>query len=267
VKRLEGKVALITGAAGGIGVAAVERFVAEGARVAIADLNEVGAKALADRIGDKTLAIGMDTGDEASVKAGIDRAVAHFGRLDILFNNAALTGISTLAQDTTAIDIPNDVWELTLHVNVTGYLYCCRHAIPHMAASGGGSIINTTSGAGAAGDMARIAYGTSKGAVSTLTKYIATQNGKYRIRCNGIAPGPIVTAHSRKAAGKEFDVLARHMPMGDLGEPADIAALATFLAADESKYINGEIITIDGGLGAHHAHVMDMMDLAKEAAR
>lgn len=260
MNRLQGKVALITGAAGGIGAATVHRFVQEGAKVAIADLKREAAEALAAEIGPDTLPIAIDIGDEASFKAAIDATVARFGRLDILFNNAALTDMATMMGDSNAVDISNEIWERTLHVNVTGYLYGCRHAIPHIAAAGGGAIINMASGSGMLGDCSRIAYGTSKAAVISMTRYLATQHGAQKIRCNAIAPGPIVTPHSRAVGGTEFDIIARHMPMGELGEPDDIAALATFLAADESKYINGQIITIDGGMSAHHAHVMDMQD-------
>ena len=260
MKRLQGKVALITGAAGGIGAATVRRFVDEGAKVGVADIAGDAAKVLADEFGPDALAITLDVGDEASFKAAVDAVVSRFGRLDILFNNAALTDMAVMAGDTNAVEIPNAIWERTLHVNVTGYLYGCRHAIPHLAAAGGGAIINMASASGMLGDQARIAYGTSKAAVIAMTKYIATQHGRQKIRCNGIAPGPIVTPHSRKLAGKEFDIIARHMPMGELGEPGDIAALAAFLAADESRYINGQIITIDGGMSAHHAHVVDMQD-------
>jgi NAD(P)-dependent dehydrogenase (short-subunit alcohol dehydrogenase family) len=266
MKRLEGKVAFLTGAAGGIGAATARRFVAEGARVALADLNGDAAQALADEIGDAGLAFGVDIGDEAAFKAAIDATVTAFGRLDILFNNAALTDMATMIGDSNAVDISNEIWERTLHVNVTGYLYGCRHAIPHIAAVGGGSIINMASGSGMLGDQARIAYGTSKAAVISMTKYLATQHGHQKIRCNGIAPGPIVTPHSRVVGGAEFAIIARHMPMGELGEPADIAALASFLAAEESRYINGQIITIDGGMSAHHAHVMDMQDHVERLA-
>jgi NAD(P)-dependent dehydrogenase (short-subunit alcohol dehydrogenase family) len=262
MKRLQGKVALITGAAGGIGAATVRRLVREGARVGIADLNREAAEALAAELGADTIAIGIDIGDEAAFKAGIDETVARFGRLDILFNNAALTDMATMVGDTNAVEISNEIWDRTLQVNVTGYLYGCRHAIPHIAAAGGGAIINMASGSGMLGDCARIAYGTSKAAVISMTKYLATQHGRQKIRCNGIAPGPIVTPHSRAVGGKEFDIIARHMPMGELGEPEDIAALVAFLASDESKYINGQIITIDGGMSAHHAHVSDMQDHA-----
>lgn len=261
MERLQGKVAIITGGGGGIGAATVARFLAEGARVVVADLNAEAAQAVADRFDDRAIAMALDIAEEAAFKAVIDATVDHFGRLDILFNNAALTDAASQTGDSTATDISIDLWNKTLHVNVTGYLFGCRHAIPHMAAGGGGSIVNTASTSGMAGDMARIAYGTSKAAVIALTKYVATQHGKDRIRCNGIAPGPIVTPLARAVAGPLLDTISRHTLMGDLGVPDDIAALAAYLASDESRYINGEIITIDGGLMAHHAHVRDMEDL------
>jgi NAD(P)-dependent dehydrogenase (short-subunit alcohol dehydrogenase family) len=265
MNRLKDKVAFITGAAGGIGAATAARFVAEGAAVVVADLNGEAAQAVAQKLGSSALPITLDIGDESAFRAALDRTVTHFGRLNILFNNAALTDTESLTRDTTATQIPIDLWTKTLHINLTGFLFGCRHAIPHMAAGGGGSIINMASGSGLAADISRIAYGTSKAGVIALTKYIATQNGAQRIRCNGIAPGPIVTPHSRAVAGKLFDLIQRHTPMGELGTPDDIASLAAFLAADESRYINGEIITIDGGLMAHHAHVSDMRDFLSNA--
>lgn len=260
MKRYDGKVAFVTGAAGGIGRAVVERLIEEGARVAVTDIAGDAAGEVASSYGDKAAGLALDIGDEYAVRAAINSTIAAFGRLDVLVNNAALTDMATMMGDTDAVTIANDVWERTLHVNATGYLYCCRHAIPHIAAAGGGVIVNLASESGLLGDSARIAYGTSKAAVIAMTRYMATQHGAQKIRCNAIAPGPIVTPHSRSVAGKEFDIIARHMPMGELGEPADIAALVAFLGSDESRYINGQVITIDGGMSAHHAHVMDMMD-------
>lgn len=262
MNRFDGKVAFVTGGAGGIGTAVVQRLIDEGARVAVTDIFGDAAKQVASAYGDKAVGFALDIGDEDAVKAAIEGTIAAFGRLDVLVNNAALTDMATMMGDTDAVTISNDVWERTLHVNATGYLYCCRHAIPHIAAAGGGAIVNLASGSGMLGDSARIAYGTSKAAVISMTRYMATQHGSQKIRCNAIAPGPIVTPHSRKVAGKEFDIIARHMPMGELGEPADIAALVAFLGSAESRYINGQVIVIDGGMSAHHAHVMDMIDYA-----
>jgi len=266
MRRLENKVAFITGGAGGIGTATAVRFMAEGAKVTIADINGDAARALADRLGPDAHAVTIDLGDEASVKAALDDAFDHFGHLDILFNNAALTDAVTMGLDTNVTDIPLDVWNRTMQVNATGYMLCCRHAIPRMAAAGGGCIVNSASGSGLLADIARVAYGASKAAVISLTQYVATQHGKDRIRCNAIAPGPIVTPHSRALAGPLFDLIARHMPMGELGTPEDAAALVAFLASDDSRYINGQTIIIDGGMMAHHCHVRDMTDFMAQSA-
>lgn len=266
MRRLDGKVAFITGGAGGIGAATAERFISEGARVAVADLNEGAAATTAERLGPQAFAVRVDIGNEESVKAALEAAFAHFGRLDILFNNAALTDSVTMSLDSDVTEIPLETWRRTLDVNLTGFMLCSRHAIPLMIRGGGGCIVNTASGSGVMADVARVAYGVSKAGIISLTQYIATQHGKDRIRCNAIAPGPIVTAHTRGVAGPLFDMIARHMPMGELGTPADAAALVAFLASDDSRYINGQTINIDGGLTAHHAHVRDMTDFIAQGA-
>lgn len=260
MKRLENKIAFITGGAGGIGMACAERFIAEGAKVIIADLFADAAKKGAERLGPDAFGIGVDIGDESSVKDGIAAAIAHFGRIDILFNNAALTSPGVMGLDSDVVNVPMDVWNSTLHVNLTGTMLCCRYAIPHMADNGGGTILNTASGAGLAADVARVAYGVSKAGMIALTKYVATQHGHEGIRANAICPGPVVTPLSLELTGDMMAFVRRQMPLGKLGAPKDIAALASFLVADESEYINGEIIAIDGGTMAHHAHVPDMQE-------
>ncbi len=261
MRRLEGKVAFITGGAGGIGMATAKRFIAEGAQVTIADVNADAAQRGAEELGPDAIGLQIDIGDEASVKAALDKAHSHYGRLNILFNNAALTDMTTMANDSNVTDIPMATWNHTLQVNLTGFMLCCRYAIPQLAAAGGGAIVNSASASGLLADIARVAYGASKAGVVSLTQYVATQHGKDRIRCNAIAPGPIVTAHTRSVAGPLFDMIARHMPMGELGTPEDAAALVAFLASDDSRYINGQTIIIDGGMMAHHCHVRDMADL------
>ena len=264
MRRFDGKVAFITGGAGGIGSATAKRLLAEGARVTIADINPQAAAQAAERLGPGAHAVVIDIGDETSVQAALDNAYEKFGQLDVLFNNAALTDVATMSADTDVTSIPLAVWKRMLDVNLTGYMLCCRHAIPRMANSGGGCIVNTASSAGLASDVARVAYGASKAGVISLTQYIATQHGKDRIRCNAIAPGPIVTAHTRNVAGKLLDIIEHHMPLGELGAPEDAAALVAFLAADESRYINGQTIVIDGGMMARHAHVTDMQAFMAE---
>ena len=256
--RLAGKVAIITGGGGGIGSAVARRFVSEGARVAIADLFEESARAAAEPLGENALALQFDAADANSIKSMIDRTMAHFGRLDILHNNAALTDPLRQQQDTTVTDIPLDIWNATIAINLTGYMLGCKYAIPHMITAGGGSIINTASGSGVAGDLARIAYGSSKGAIITMTKYVATQYGRQRIRCNAIAPGVVLTAALDATAPGLKEIIARHVLTPEFGTPDDIAALAAFLASDESRYITGESIGINGGSLAHQPHYADL---------
>ena len=260
MNRLEGKVAIITGGAGGIGAASAERFIAEGARVVIADLFEDRAHEVAKVLGPNAIGMFYDAGDNGSIEAAIAATVARFGRLDILFNNAAVTDLRSNQLDTTSVDIPFEIWDRVMAVNVRGIMAGVRYAVPHMIAAGGGSIINTASDSGLAGDNVRVAYGTSKGAVITLTKYIAVQHGLQGIRCNAIAPGVIMTEQMKK-----YPVLAatiqRHVVTPRLGEPRDIAALAAFLAADESAYITGQTICCDGGHLAHQPQLADMLAL------
>ena len=259
MQRLEGKVAIITGGGGGIGSAVARRMVAEGARVAIADLFEDAAARAAEPLGDKAIAVQFDAADPESVKALVERTVEHFGRLDILHNNAAMTDPVRNPQDTTAPDIPIGIWREILDVNLTGYLLGCKYAIPHMVAGGGGSIINTASNSGSAGDLARIAYGSTKAGIIGLTKYVATQHGRQNIRCNSVAPGVVLTEALEKTVPGLKEIIKRHILTPEFGTPDDIAALVAFLASDESRYITGENISISGGGLAHQPHYADLL--------
>lgn len=265
MRRLEGKVAIVTGGGGGIGSAVVRRFVSEGARVAVADLFEHLAQAAAGPLGDSALAIQFDAVDPASVEAMVEQTVSHFGRLDILHNNAAMTDPAKHPLDTDAVAIPIEIWDEIIDVNLRGYLLGCKYAIPHMVKGGGGSIINTASNSGSAGDLARIAYGASKGAIITMTKYIATQHGRQNIRCNSVAPGVVLTEALDKTAPGLKEIIKRHILTPDFGTPEDIAALVAFLASDESRYITGENISISGGGLSHQPHYADLLELMEKA--
>lgn len=260
MNRLAGKVAIITGGAGGIGSSTAERFLSEGATVVIADLFLDRAREVAGRLGPNALPIYYDAGDDTSIESAITETVERFGRLDILFNNAAVTDVNLQGQDTTVTEIPLEIWDKTLSVNLRGVMMGTRLALPHMIAAGGGSIINTASDSGLAGDIARVAYGTSKGAVITFTKYVAVQYGRHGIRSNAIAPGVIMTEQMKKLPVLA-ETIRRHVVTPRLGLPEDIAALAAFLAADESAYITGQTICCDGGHLAHQPQIADMLDL------
>jgi NAD(P)-dependent dehydrogenase (short-subunit alcohol dehydrogenase family) len=265
MKRLEGKVAIVTGGGGGIGSAVARRLVSEGAKVAIADLFMDSAERAAEALGDAALPVRFDAADPESVKAMVEATVARFGRLDILHNNAAMTDPAKAPQDTTAVDIPLEIWREILDVNLTGYMLGCKYAIPHMIAGGGGSIVNTASNSGTAGDLARIAYGSSKGAIITLTRYVATQHGKQNIRCNSIAPGVVLTEALDKTVPGLKEIIKRHILTPEFGTPDDIAALVAFLGSDESRYITGENISISGGGLIHQPHYADLAAFMEQA--
>lgn len=258
MSRLAGKVAIVTGGGGGIGSAVTRRLVSEGARVAVADIFEESARRVAEPLGDAAIAVQFDAACADSVQALVERTVSHFGRLDILHNNAAMTDPAKSPQDTTAVDIPLAIWQEILDINLTGYMLGCRYAIPHMIAGGGGSIVNTASNSGSAGDLARIAYGSTKGAIITLTRYVATQHGSQNIRCNSIAPGVVLTEALDKTVPGLKEIIKRHILTPEFGTPDDIAALVAFLASDESRYITGENISISGGGLIHQPHYADL---------
>ena len=253
--RVEGKVALVTGGAGGIGGATARALARQGASVAVLDVDGAGAERVAAEIrasGGRSLAVEADLADEAAVVGAVRTVVDHFGRLDVLHNNAALTDSDFLNRDTPVTDLDIDVWNRTLDVNLTSQMLMCKHAIPEMVRQGGGSIINMSSGASLKGDRTRTAYGVSKAGVNTLTMYVATSHGKQNIRVNTIVPGLIITDAVR--AHLNEDILAglgRAILTTHLGEPDDIANLVVFLASEESRYITGQMISVDGGMSAH----------------
>ena len=226
----------------------------------VADVVDGRARETAERIGGGSIGLHFDCSDPASIEAGIAEAIRRFGKIDILFNNAAATSMEVNSQDRTAVDTPIEIWDLVMNVNVRGVMLGCKYAIPHMIAAGGGSIINTASDSGLMGDNVRIAYGTSKAAVIGLTKYVAAQHGRQGIRCNAILPGPIMN----DSLGAYPDLVARIKRQSltlRIGIPADIAAMAAFLAADESEYITGQAYSVDGGHLAHQPQMADMREL------
>ncbi|MCW3001036.1 MAG: short-chain dehydrogenase [Conexibacter sp.] len=262
---LSGKVALVTGAASGIGQATARRFAQEGAQVVLADLNEDGVRDVAASIGDVALPVAFDAGDPDTIRAAVDAAVDAFGGLDVLHNNVALTSPDVMTGDTNAVDIDLDLWDRVMAVNVRGYLVGCKYAIPAMAERGGGSIICTASGAAQAGDVTRIAYGCSKGAIVTMVKYVATQHAHQGIRCNAIAPGLVKTPALYALAPELIDLLGRHI-LTDHVEAEDIAEMAAYLASDASRRVTGQTINVDGGYYSHQPSYADFAATMAPAA-
>jgi NAD(P)-dependent dehydrogenase (short-subunit alcohol dehydrogenase family) len=246
--RLDNKRVVITGAASGIGRAAAELMVAEGARVLIADLDADAAHAAAAEIGDNARGIAVNVLDEASVAAMIDRAVAEFGGIDVLCNHV---GGSNPRKDLDLLHLDLAEWDRAMALNVRSTVVASRLALPHMIDSGGGSIINTVSVAGLAGDTLQCAYGAAKAAVIRLTQYIAVQYGRKHVRCNSIAPGAIMTPALRDNVSAEVIADIRsHNPLDQIGAPEDIGWAMVYLASDESRYMTGQTLVLDGGLTA-----------------
>lgn len=253
--RLKSKVAIVTGGGGGIGGATARALAREQASVFVVDVNEEAAASVAGGIrdgGGAAESFRADLSDEHEVEAVIAAVVERFGRLDILHNNAALTDSDFLSADTAVTELSLEVWERTLAVNLRSQMLMCKHAVPVMADKGGGSIINMSSGASLKGDRTRTAYGVSKAGVNALTLYVATSHGKKGIRANTILPGLVITEAVR--AHLKEDMLAslsKATLTPSVGQPDDIADVVVFLASDESRYITGQMLAVDGGMSAH----------------
>ncbi|HXB38433.1 MAG TPA: SDR family oxidoreductase [Acidimicrobiales bacterium] len=253
--RLNGKVAIVTGGGGGIGGATARALAREGASVLVVDVNEEAAAAVAGGIRDAgTVAESFraDLSEEQDVEAVMAEVVKRFGRLDVLHNNAALTDSDFLSADTAVTGLSLEVWQRTLAVNLTSQMLMCKHAVPIMADQGGGSIINMSSGASLKGDRTRTAYGVSKAGVNALTMYVATSHGKKGIRANTILPGLVITDAVRAHLKEEMLAsLSKATLTPSVGQPEDIADVVVFLASDESRYITGQMLAVDGGMSAH----------------
>ncbi len=251
-KRLEGKAVFITGAASGIGRQSAVRFAAEGAQVAVVDVDADGAAAVADEVigaGGKAIALRADVSSEGEVAAAVADAEEAFGRLDVVFNNAGIMH----SDDGDAQATEETVWDLTMDINLKGVWFGCRHGIPALRRSGGGSIINTASFVALVGAATpQLAYTASKGAVLAMTRELAVIHARENIRVNALCPGPLRTELLMSFLDTEEKQQRRlvHVPMGRFGEASEIAEAALWLASDESSYVTGTDFSVDGGLTA-----------------
>ncbi len=248
--RLDGRIALVTGAGGGMGSVAVERFAAEGARVVALDLvAPTDAVAAAVAAGGEALAVAGDVTDLDAVEAAVEQGREAFGGLDVVYNNA---GVS-LPEDGDATDTSEATWARTMDVNVKGVWLCCRAAIPVMVAGGGGSIVNVASFVAHMGSATpQLAYTTSKGAVLAMTRELAVTHARDGIRVNALCPGPVLTPLLAQYLSDDARRQRRlvHIPMGRFGEAAEMVQGALFLASDESSFMTGQSLVIDGGITA-----------------
>ena len=248
--QLDGKIALITGGASGIGRATALRFAREGAAIALADVNVDAGQGVAAEIarsGGRAFFERVDVTQAADCQRLVERAIREFGRIDILFNNAGIIRRATV------LDLSEDDWDRVMAVNVKSVYLLSREVIPHMQKSGGGTIINTASGWGLAGGAKAVVYCASKGAVVLLTKAMALDHGPQNIRVNCICPGDTDTGMLREEAqqlgedNRRFLAESAKRPLGRVGSPEEIAQAALYLASDASSFVTGTALVVDGG--------------------
>jgi NAD(P)-dependent dehydrogenase (short-subunit alcohol dehydrogenase family) len=244
--RLAGRVAVVTGAGSGIGLATARRFAAEGATVICVDIDPSTGQAAADQVGGEFVA--CDVADQAQVRSLFDGVAARHGRIDVAFNNA---GISPPDDDSILVT-EVDVWERVMRINTTSVYLCCQHVIPHMQRQGRGSIINTASFVALMGAAtSQIAYTASKGGVLAMTRELGVQFARDGIRVNALCPGPVATPLLMKLFAEDPERAARrlvHVPVGRFAEPEEIAAAVAFLASDDASFITATQFVVDGGI-------------------
>ena len=250
--RLDGKVALITGAGNGMGQVASVLFAREGARIVVADFSEAGGAetvAAVEAVGGEAAFVKVDVANPDQVSAMIDFAMARFGALNVLYNNAGIFP----ADDGGVTETPEPTWDRVMEVNLKGVWLGCKYGIPAMLASGGGSIVNVASFVALMGAAtAQIAYTASKGGVLAMTREIAVEYGRRNIRANSLCPGPVSTPMLEELMSDPARKARRlvHIPMGRLGQAEELAKAALFLASDDSSFMTGAQLVVDGGITA-----------------
>jgi len=247
--RLANKVALVTGAASGIGKETAELFVKEGASVVLTDVNDTDGQAVANTLGDSATYIHADVSKDAESQAMVAHAEKTFGKLDILFNNAGIMH----SDDGDSESTDEAIWDLTMQINLKGVFLGCKHGVPALKRAGGGSIINTASFVALLGAATpQLAYTASKGGVLAMSRELAVIHARENIRVNALCPGPLRTELLMKFLDTEEKKQRRlvHVPMGRFGEAREMAQAALYLASDESSFVTGTEFTVDGGITA-----------------
>jgi 2-hydroxycyclohexanecarboxyl-CoA dehydrogenase len=252
MRGLSGKIALVTGAAGGIGRAICRRFVEESVLVAALDIDDAGLGRLRGELGEaELLPVACDIGDHAAVADAVSRVVGRFGRIDILVNNAGWDAPKQF------LDTTPDFWSKVIAINLLGPLNLHHIVLPHMVAAKGGAVVNIASDAGRVGSSGEAVYSACKGGIIAFTKTLARECARHGIRLNAVCPGPTDTPLLRSflAEGeygqKLYEGLKRAIPLRRLGEPGDLPGIVAFLASADAGFITGEVISVSGGLTMH----------------
>jgi NAD(P)-dependent dehydrogenase (short-subunit alcohol dehydrogenase family) len=251
---LENKVFVVTAGAGGIGSTTVKTAASLGAKIAIANLELPVAETLAHEIcqtGGEAIAVGLDLSQEQQIQDCVKTIVDHFGKIDVVNNNAALISSEIAMLDRDVQTMQTEVWDKTFHVNVRGTMLMSRECLPHLVASKG-NIVNTASNLGLQGSVVQVAYGSSKAAIIQMTKSIAASHGRKGVRCNAVAPGMTMTDGLKSAFPDHLRKMTEDETLRDqLGVPQDISDAIVWLASDAAKHITGQCLVVDGGLASH----------------
>lgn len=240
--RLANKVAIITGGAGGIGLAAVKRFLEQGAKVAIVDYDKQQGEKMEAELGENVAFFAVDVSKLAEVKEMVEQVVDRFGKIDILINNAGIT------RDATLVKMSEEDFEKVIQINLNGVYYCTQAVAPHMIAQGSGKIISTSSVSGVYGNFGQTNYAATKAAIIGMTKTWAKELGRKGINVNAVAPGFTATPMVEKMPEKVLQQMEGITSLQRLGKPEDIANAYLFLASDEASYITGHVLQVDGGI-------------------